>query len=122
MLCRTFVDHNIDDPFLEKAAQSIIKDLPEVSKDKLSIDYYYWYCGSVALDQLDGPDSTNKGGKYWNPWNKALVEALMPLQDKTEEACSNGVWLIPDRWSFTGGPIYATAINVLTLEDALGWK
>jgi hypothetical protein len=24
--------------------------------------------------------------------------------------------MVPDRWSYDGGPIYTTAINVLTLE------
>jgi len=37
-------------------------------------------------------------------------------QDQTERACSNGGWLVPDRWCYAGGPIYATALNVLTLE------
>jgi len=114
--------HDANDPFIDLAARRLRGDLPSVSNDKLSIDYYYWFCGSVALDQLDGPDSLSKGGKYWNPWNKALVEALLSLQNKNEEACANGAWLVPDRWSFTGGPIYATAINLLDLEDTLGWK
>jgi hypothetical protein len=87
-----------------------------VSKDKLSIDYYYWYYGSLALNQLDGPDSPKKSGKYWGPWNKAMVDAVLSLQDHTERACSNGGWIQGDRWAYTGGPLYATAINVLTLE------
>jgi len=114
--------HDADDPFIDLAARRLRGDLPEVSSDKLSVDYYYWFCGSVALDRLDGPDSLGKGGKYWNPWNKALVESLLALQDKRAGACSEGAWLVPDRWSFTGGPLYATAINLLDLEDTLGWK
>jgi hypothetical protein len=119
---RLFNRQDPDDRFLQFAARRVAIDLPIVMRDKLSIDYYYWYCGTVALDQLDGPESRGRGGKYWNPWNKAVVEALLQLQNKVEEGCSNGAWLVPDRWSFTGGPIYATAINALTLEDALGWK
>jgi hypothetical protein len=122
-LCIVFFSkHDTEDPFVDLAARRLCGDLPTITKDKLSIDYYYWFCGTVALDQLDGPDSLGKGGKYWNPWNKSLVESLLTLQSKDEPACSNGAWLVPDRWSFTGGPIYATAINLLTLEDALGWK
>jgi hypothetical protein len=116
MCVRIFTQHDPNDPFLELAAKQVIKDLPTISKDKLSIDYYYWYYGSLALNQLDGPDSPRKSGKYWNAWNKAMVDCLLPLQDHTERACSNGGWLTPDRWSYAGGPLYSTAINVLTLE------
>ncbi len=116
MLCRTFVDHDIEDPFLEKAAQLLVKDLPEVSKDRLSIDYYYWYYASLALNQFDGPDSPRKGGRYWGAWNEAMKAAVLETQDGTEDACTKGGWVTGDRWSLNGGPIYATAINVLTLE------
>jgi hypothetical protein len=119
---RLFTQHDPTDPFLDLAAKRIVSDLPTSQKGKLSIDYYYWYCGSLALDQLDGPDSQRKSGRFWNTWNKAMVEALIPIQDRTEGACSNGAWLLPDRWCYAGGPIYATAINVQTLEDVLGWK
>ncbi len=116
MLCRTFVDHNIEDPFLENAAQLLVKELPEVSKDRLSIDYYYWYYASLALNQFDGPDSPRKGGRYWGAWNEAMKAAVLETQDATEGACAKGGWVTGDRWSLNGGPIYATAINVLTLE------
>jgi len=116
MCIRIFTQHDPNDPFLDLAAKQVIKDLPAISKDKLSIDYYYWYYGSLALNQLDGPDSPRKSGKYWNTWNKAMVDALLPLQDHADRACSNGGWITPDRWSYAGGPLYSTAINVLTLE------
>jgi hypothetical protein len=117
MCIRIFTQHDPNDPFLDLAAKRVITDLPAISKDKLSIDYYYWYYGSLALNQLDGPDSPRKNGKYWNAWNKAMVDALLPLQDKGDRACSNGGWCTTtDRWSYTGGPLYTTAINVLTLE------
>ncbi|MBI1851917.1 MAG: hypothetical protein HYR85_16390 [Planctomycetes bacterium] len=116
MCVRTFIEHNPSDPFLDLAAKQLLKDLPVISKDKLSIDYYYWYYGSLALNQLDGPDSPRKTGKYWGPWNKAMQESILSLQDKTEKACSKGGWITPDRWCHGTGPLYTTAINVLTLE------
>ncbi|MSR61670.1 MAG: hypothetical protein EXS08_04375 [Planctomycetes bacterium] len=120
MLVRTFVRHDLDDPFLELASKQIVKDLPTVSKDKLSIDYYYWYYATLALNQFDGPDSPRKGsGRYWEPWNKDLVSAILGLQDssKGRDACARGGWLDNDRWgSHTGYALYSTAINVLTLE------
>jgi hypothetical protein len=118
MLVRTFARKSIDDPFLEAAARQIVQDLPEVSKDKLSVDYYYWYYASMALNQFDGPDSPRKTSQYWGPWNEAMVEAVLALQDSSEDSdvCSRGGWLVDDRWSHAGGPIYNTAINTLTLE------
>lgn len=116
MCVRIFTAHDPDDPFHEQAAKRIVADLPTISKDKLSIDYYYWYYGSLALNQIDGPDSPKKTGRYWGPWNKAMVDAVVELQDTTERACTRGGWLVPDRWAHAGGPIYTTAINILTLE------
>jgi hypothetical protein len=120
MLVRTFVSHDLEDPFLELAAKHIVKDVPTTTKDNLSVDYYYWYYATLALNQFDGPDSPRKGaGKYWEPWNKALIDSILPLQDqsKTRDACSRGGWLVNDRWGgHTGHALYSTALNVLTLE------
>ena len=113
---RVFCEHDPNDAFFEPAAQRLIKDLPTVDKDRRKIDYYYWYYGSLALNQLDGPDSPRKSGKYWGPWNKAMVDAVISLQDTQERSCNRGGWIQPDRWAYAGGPIYSTAINVLTLE------
>jgi prenyltransferase/squalene oxidase-like repeat protein len=119
MLVRTFIVHDLEDPFLELAAKHIVKDLPEVTKDNLSVDYYYWYYATLALNQFDGPDSPRKSaGKYWTPWNKALVDSILALQDKSKDrdVCNRGGWLTDDRWSSHGRALYNTAINVLTLE------
>ncbi len=118
MLVRTFSRKDLDDPFLDAAAKQIVKDLPEVSKDKLSIDYYYWYYASLALNQFDGPDSPRKTNKYWGPWNEAMKDAVLELQDQSAERdlCARGGWLVDDRWSHAGGAIYNTALSTLTLE------
>jgi hypothetical protein len=118
MLSRTFVARDLADPFLELGAKQLAKDLPSVSKDKLSVDYYYWYYATLALNQYDGPDSPRKSGKYWTPWNEAMQGAVLALQDKSTERdlCSRGGWLVDDRWSYAGHAIYNTAINTLTLE------
>jgi hypothetical protein len=118
MLTRTFVSHDIDDPVLELGAKWLVKDPPDIGKERLSIDYYYWYYGSLALNQFDGPDSPRKSQTYWNQWNERMKDCVLQLQDKNSEndVCTRGGWLTPDRWSLSGGPIYSTAINVLTLE------
>ena len=88
-----------------------------MSKDGLSVDYYYWYYASLALNQVDGPDAPKRTGRYWPPWNKAMADAVVGLQSKEKRSCTSGGWMAPDRWSLDhGGPLYATALNVLTLE------
>ena len=116
MCIRAFTAHDPNDAFLEPAAKRLAADLPRVGKDKLTIDYYYWYYGSLALFQFDGPDAPRNGERYWRPWNKATLDALLDLQTSRGKDCRLGGWLVPDRWCHSGGPIYATAINVLTLE------
>ncbi len=116
MCVRAFTAHDASDPFLEAAARRIAVDLPAAGKDGLQADYYYWYYGSLALHQFDGPESPRASGKYWGPWNKAMVEALTSTQSHDSKTCHDGGWLAPDRWCHSGGPIYATAINVLTAE------
>jgi hypothetical protein len=116
MCVRAFTAHDAADPFLEPAARRIAADLPRQGKDGLEADYYYWYYGSLALHQFDGPDSPRASGKYWGPWNKAMVEALTATQNHDARSCHDGGWLVPDRWCHSGGPVYATALNVLTAE------
>jgi hypothetical protein len=119
MCIRIFATHDPNDPFLDLAAKRIVQDKPAVSKDRSSIDYYYWYYGSLALNQLDGPDSPRKNsGKYWKPWNEAMVESVVSLQEQSEHGCASGGWTASDRWGSASGagPLYDTAMNVLTLE------
>jgi len=119
MVVRTFVAHEIKDPFLELAAKVIVKDLPTVSEDRHSIDYYYWHFATLALSQFDGPDSPRVGaGEYWRPWNKELITSILSLQTgKKAKGCGVGGWLDDDRWGgYTGHALYNTALNVLTLE------
>jgi hypothetical protein len=117
MVIRLYANKDRKHPFFELAAQQILRDLPMVSSDKLSIDYYYWYEASLALNHFDGESSGVKTKKkYSGPWNKAATQVLIDLQDRAKGACSNGGWTTPDRWSYTGGAIYCTAMSVLSLE------
>ena len=119
MLLRTFTGGEVSDPFLMHAAAEIAEDVPHVTKDGLSVDFYYWYFATLALNQYDGPDSPRLGaGKFWKPWNEGLVDSLLPLQDHTrkQDVCSRGGWLQEARGNSRGRALYNTAMNVLTLE------
>jgi hypothetical protein len=118
MCIRIFAAHDPSDPILDRSASKLVQDLPVVTKDGRSVDYYYWYYGSLALNQLDGPDSPRKTGKYWDRWNKAMVDSLLSLQDLSQRTCRDGGFLVNDRWAAASGAgaIYSTAMSVLTLE------
>jgi hypothetical protein len=117
MCIRIFGARDAEDPFLRPAAERIVQDLPATGADGLQVDYYYWYYASLALNQVDGPDAPRRSGRFWPTWNRALVEALTKLQARETRDCTEGGWMAPDRWGLEhGGPLYATALNTLTLE------
>ncbi len=76
---------------------------------------YYWYYGTIAMFQA--------GGDGWPAWNGRLRDVLLPQQDRArgkQKKHSFGSWA-PfasgwGRWARSGGRVYSTAINVLTLE------
>jgi hypothetical protein len=123
MCIRLTCQHDAKDPFLEPAAQRILKDLPTVDKDRRKVDYYYWHEAVQALSAWDGPLAGKDGRRGFAAFSKAATDALIQTQDHSPTACSRGAWLIADRWAYAhAGAAYATAINVLTLEDTLAWK
>jgi len=119
MLIRAFAGGDVADPFLESAARELAADPPRVTQDKSSVDFYYWYFATLALEQYDGPESPReRRGAYWEHWNTSLVAALLPLQErgKKRDACARGGWLQEARGNRRGRALYNTALNVLTLE------
>jgi hypothetical protein len=84
------------------------------------IDYYYWYYASLALYQV--------GGNIWSQWERAMSTVLLDSQrgfhqkdrdagrTTKEKLDEHGSWDAVDAWSSSGGRVYATAINCLTLS------
>jgi hypothetical protein len=118
ILIRSDVGVALTDPFFDLAAGQILKDEPAVSSDGLSVDYYYWYHGSEALNRLDELQSKRGKGakKIAAPWNEALIEAAASLQDQHADRCSFGGFVTEDRWWYSGGAVYATSMVLLALE------
>jgi len=73
-----------------------------------SIDLYYWLQGSIAMEQL-------LGTPQHRAWRKALHAALLPSQQKKGSA--RGSWDPIGAWCDSGGRVYATAMNVLSLSS-----
>ncbi len=116
MLGRILTARDITDPGLEPAAQCLVQNLPSATTPGTMSLF-----GTLALFQFDGPDSGNKG-KYWKPWNRALVELLVKSQKGSTAACAKGSWDPPANTDPAGagpepgGRVYATAIHTLALE------
>ncbi len=109
IMSRLFMDRNRGDQRITEGSDLLLRDRPKW--DGTLIDFYYWYFGSQALFQLDGP-----AGKRWKSWNGDLKEALVKSQNAAATGCRAGSWEPVDRWSCEGGRVYGTAINALTLE------
>ncbi|MHC5039098.1 MAG: hypothetical protein ACYTHM_17455, partial [Planctomycetota bacterium] len=93
-------------PAVHGAASLVRDNRPKWDAKGGTIDLFYWYWGTHALYQM--------GRDYWKVWNPAVKSALLPAQ-KTE-GCETGSWDPVGAWGTAGGRVYATAINVLTLE------
>ena len=109
VMSRIFIDKNTRDPMVKKGVELIMEDLPKWDTNQYGmIDYYYWFYASYCLNQY--------GGSPWRKWNKHMKEVLLTSQRTEQDSCANGSWDPIDRWGDEGGRVYATAINVLTLE------
>ena len=107
LLCRIFLGQNPKDhPILQVAADTMLKKPPVWNKADGSIDMYYWYYGSYAMFQM--------GGKWWTGWKRGLEAALLKSQRK--DGHQKGSWDPVSAWGEAGGRVYATALNVLSLE------
>jgi hypothetical protein len=106
---RIFGGHDIkSDEMIGKGADLLAKCLPKWDVDQGTIDFYYWYYGSLAMFQV--------GGERWNKWNAAMKTSLLDHQRLEKDRCEYGSWDPIDPWSGEGGRVYATAINCLTME------
>lgn len=110
VMCRLFMDKKRADPKVVGGARVLMDDLPSMAAPA-AVDFYYWYCASLALFQQDAPD-----GAMWRKWNAAMMETLVKSQNTAPDQDRDGSWEPVDRWSCSGGRVYATAINALTLE------
>jgi hypothetical protein len=110
MTSRVFMGLNDrNDPYLVKGAELLMQSLPRAGNNERGenmVDYYYWYYGTLAMFQM--------GQDYWTAWNDKMKDAIANTQETT--GCKAGSWPLNDRWTKNGGRIYATALNVLSLE------
>lgn len=122
LFARSALGFRMDDRFATRQIERLLEDLPDLDKfrdphgDGLH-SAYYWYYGSLALFHV--------GGEPWPRWNRALRNAVLEYQErptspKGVRGHAYGSWPAFGRgwgkWGRTGGRVYSTAINTLTLE------
>lgn len=94
---------------MKRQADLIASKPPRWDESDGSIDMYYWYYGTYALNQW--------GGSHWKGWKKAIEQALLPNQRlEDEEDNFYGSWDPVGPWGQEGGRVYSTAIGTLILE------
>ncbi|MBI4833720.1 MAG: hypothetical protein HY811_02715 [Planctomycetes bacterium] len=114
IMCRIFMGQNRKDAVIANSAAMLVEggNLPKWDANQYGkIDYYYWFYGSYALNQFDGPK-----GSCWGKWEKEMLPVVIKSQKTKSDGCANGSWDPIDRWSPEVGRIYSTAIAILTLE------
>ncbi|MFC1587060.1 prenyltransferase/squalene oxidase repeat-containing protein [Planctomycetota bacterium] len=109
IVSRVFCGQKITNPAIRGGITHLTKDLPEWNERAGSVDYNYWYFGTLATFQV--------GGGSWKAWNKTLKDAVVERQRTREDGCAWGSWdPQPAKWGERGGRVYATAINLLIME------
>jgi len=60
-------------------------------------------------------------GTLWTQWTQALLREELSLQESAD-SCAMGSFPSAERWSQSGGRVYGTAMNALTLTQVLGTR
>jgi len=102
LYCRQMLGMTNAPDVIDDAVRIIVSNLPRRS----TLNYYYWYYGTLALYQHGGPE--------WEQWNTAVRNMLVAEQRRTGPMA--GSWDPLDVWGSYGGRMYSTAIATLSLE------
>jgi hypothetical protein len=108
ILTRIFCGATKEDDYVKKGADLMLKCPPVWDEAAGTIDYYYWYYGTLAMFQV--------GGDHWKKWNESMKKSIIDNQrgDKNDDRW--GSWDPLDPWAQDGGRVYSTAVNVMCLE------
>lgn len=113
MLSRQILGWPRQSEALTRQAALLLRELPDwqTMRSRQPLRHlhtmYYWYYGTLAMFQM--------GGQAWESWNGRLREVLVAHQQRRGD--ERGSWDPPaGGFDSAGGRVYATAINVLSLE------
>ncbi len=102
MVCRVFLDQVPSKQGIDEFQKYIARELPRDGQANL----YYWYYGTLALHQLQGPT--------WDNWSRALQRQLVKRQRTGGDL--KGSWDPDTVWGGYGGRVYSTSLAALSLE------
>ncbi len=102
LACRYFLGRQGDIGAIREAAEFVSDRPPTAGK----ADLYYWYYGTLALFQAQGPE--------WESWNRSLQRQLLARQ--RGDGGLAGSWDPDTMWGGYGGRVYSTAMATLCLE------
>ena len=102
LFCRMVLGGARDSLENTEAVEYLLERLP----NRASMNYYYWYYGTLAMFQV--------GGDPWEKWNQRMRDLL--LSEQRADGPMAGSWDAKDPWGVYGGRIYSTALATLCLE------
>jgi len=80
--------------------------LRESWPSRRDVNYYYWYYGSLAMHQNQGPE--------WQEWNRRLRPVL--LRSQVRGGREMGSWDPTGQWGAQAGRCVITGMATLSLE------
>jgi hypothetical protein len=102
MFCRQLMGVPATEPIMRETAQYLNTSLPAANNP----DYYFWYYGTLALYQHQGP--------IWEEWNNRMRPILVNGQVTQGEHA--GSWNPAGQWAGQSGRAVTTALATLSLE------
>ena len=99
-LCALYLHSSVD-----RVSQQRVDQLLGEQDPKRNNEYSNYYV-SLVLHHL--------GGEHWRVWNAACRDTLVATQVRYGHAA--GSWDPINKWGSSGGGLYSTCMNVLTLE------
>ena len=99
-LCTLYLHSSVD-----RVSQQRVDQLLGSQDPKRNNEYSNYYV-SLVLHHL--------GGEHWRAWNSACRDTLVATQVRYGHA--TGSWDPINKWGSSGGRLYSTCMNVLTLE------
>ncbi len=114
ILTRIFCGEKTTSDMVSRGADLCAKSPPVWDEAAGTVDFYYWYYGTLAMFQV--------GGDRWKRWNDAMTTSIVAHQRMDPTDDRRGSWDPVDPWSAEGGRVYATAVNTLNLEVYYRYK
>lgn len=97
------------DPVVD-GVRRICTDKPFWGRDATTVDFNYWYHGTLAMDLC-----RHEHPEAWGDWSTAASRRLVSHQRSWQHGCLDGSWDPVDKWGRFGGRVYSTALNTMTL-------